>query len=74
MAYTSKPIVENNVFKGNANDIGFCFGATADNAAVLRNNFYERGAAVFDPSCVQIGTAEPTPATAANPTAGPMGL
>lgn len=74
MIYATKPIIENSVFTMNGNDLGFCFGATADNAPVLTNNFYSSGAAIIDPSCFQIGAAEPAPAASANPDAGPVGL
>jgi len=74
MAYATKPTIANNVFRGNANDVGFCYGATTDNTPSLSDNFYQSGAAVLDPSCVQIGAAEPSPATVAGATVGPMGL
>jgi hypothetical protein len=74
MAYTTAPRVEDSVFLMNANDIGFCFGATADNRPSLRNNFYSSGSPVVDPSCFQIGTTDDSPATAAHPGAGPVGL
>jgi hypothetical protein len=74
MAYTMKATITDSVFNGNANDVGFCFGATADNAPTLMNNYYMSGAAVIDASCFQIGADEPTPATAPNPMAGPVGL
>ena len=74
MAYTTKPVMENNVFRGNAYDVGFCFEATADNAAELRTNYYQSGTAGIDPSCFQIGVDEPKPATTANAAAGPVGL
>ena len=74
MAYTSKPIIEDSVFVSNGNDVGFCFGATADNAPALHNNNYSTGAPVIDPTCFDIGTDEPMPAASPNPAAGPVGL
>jgi len=74
MAYATKPIVENSVFRDNAYDVGFCFDATEANAPQLKNNFYATGTAGMDPSCFQIGADEPTPATTPNPAAGPVGL
>jgi hypothetical protein len=74
MVYATKPNIEGSVFLMNGNDIGFCFDATADNAPVLTGNYYSNGDALIDPSCFQIGTADPSPASAANPAAGPVGL
>ena len=74
MAYATKPVMENNVFRGNGFDVGFCFDATNANAAELKNNYYQSGSAGVDPSCFQIGVDEPTPATTANAAAGPVGL
>lgn len=74
MAYTTKPRIEGSVFKSNGNDIGFCFGATADNAPMLTGNFYAAGTPIVDPSCTGIGTKDTNPATAADATAGPIGL
>ena len=74
MAYTSKPKFENNNFMENSADIGFCFGATADNAPTLTNNFYSSGSALFDPSCIGIGAPDSAPAAAAHADAGPTGL
>ena len=74
MVYTTKPAISDSVFLMNGNDIGFCFGATMANAPTLGNNFYSSGAAVIDPSCFQIGTTDGSPAAAANPAAGPVGL
>ena len=74
MAYATKPVMENNVFRGNGYDVGFCFDATADNTPELRNNFYASGSANVDPSCFQIGADEPAPAKTANAAAGPVGL
>jgi hypothetical protein len=74
MAYTSKATFENCNFMGNSADVGFCFDATADNAPTLMNNFYSTGSASFDPTCSEITTADPMPAAAAHPTAGPQGL
>jgi hypothetical protein len=74
MAYTTKPRIESSVFMGNGNDIGFCFGATADNAPMLTGNFYAAGTALIDPSCTGIGTKDASPAAAPNPAAGPAGL
>jgi hypothetical protein len=74
MAYTTKPIIENSVFKTNSTDVGFCTGATKDNTPELKNNSYTNGMPVIDASCFQIGTTDPSPATTANPSAGPSGL
>jgi hypothetical protein len=74
MVYATKPMIENSVFRGNANDVGFCFDATEANAPILRNNFYSSGEALVDPTCFQIGTTDPSPAASANPMAGPVGL
>lgn len=74
MAYTMKPVIENSVFIDNANDVGFCFGATADNVPELHDNHYSSGAALVDPSCFQIGADDASPAITPNPTAGPVGL
>jgi hypothetical protein len=74
MAFTTKPNFKNNVFKGNANDAGFCFGATAATKPIFDGNYYASGAAVFDASCVQAGTTSTNTATAAIPGAGPVGL
>jgi hypothetical protein len=74
MAYATKPIVENSVFRDNAFDVGFCFDAVADNAPQLKNNFYSAGTAGVDPSCFQIGADEPSPAAVPNAAAGPVGL
>jgi hypothetical protein len=74
MAYATKPVLENNVFRGNGFDVGFCFDATSANAAELKNNFYQSGSAGIDPSCFQIGVDEPAPAATANAAAGPVGL
>ena len=46
----------------------------ADNAPVLRNNFFEGGALLLDASCDRIGTKDSSPAALANPSAGPSGL
>jgi hypothetical protein len=74
MVYATKPLIENSVFLGNANDIGFCFEAVAANAPTLSGNFYSSGNAIIDPTCFQIGTTETSPAASANPEAGPIGL
>ena len=74
MAFTTKPNFKNNVFKGNANDAGFCFGATSANKPIFDGNYYASGGAVFDASCVQAGTTATNTATAAIPGAGPVGL
>jgi nitrous oxidase accessory protein NosD len=74
MAFSTKPVFENNVFRNNQNDVGFCLGATADNAPVLSGNYYEAGNAAIDPGCVQIGTTEASAATAPIEGAGPAGL
>ena len=72
MAYTTKPIVENSVFKSNGNDFGICLGATEANAPALKNNFYSSGEVVLDPTCFGIGIADATPASAASPAAGTL--
>ena len=74
MAFTTKPTFKNNVFKGNANDAGFCFGATSANKPIFDGNYYASGAAVFDASCVQAGTTSTNTARAEIPGAGPVGL
>jgi hypothetical protein len=75
MAYTTKPIVENSVFRRNSDDIGMCEGgATAANAPGLMGNFYEGGAVKLDASCDKIGTKDPSPVATANASAGPSGL
>ncbi len=74
MAFTTKPTFKNNVFKGNSNDGGFCFGATSANKPIFDGNYYASGAAIFDASCVQAGTTATNTATAAIPGAGPVGL
>jgi len=74
MAFTTKPNFKNNVFKGNANDAGFCFGATAATKPIFDGNYYASGGAVFDASCVQAGTTATNTASAAIPGAGPVGL
>jgi len=73
MAYTGKPIMEGNVFLNNDIDVGFCYGATVDNMPTLTNNFYSSGALVLDAACARINTADTSPATVANPMAGPSG-
>jgi hypothetical protein len=74
MAYASAPIVEDSVFLRNGSDIGMCSGATAANAAKLRNNSYVDNALRLDASCDRIGTKDAAPASATNPAAGPSGL
>jgi len=73
MAYATAPVIENSVFRDNANDVGYCLGATAEQAPALDNNYYSSGAASVDPSCFQIGTQDEHPAAAPNPAAGPAG-
>lgn len=73
MAYTGKPVMEGNVFQGNTIDVGFCYGATEDNTPELTNNFYSSGALVLDAPCARINTTDASPATEANPEAGPIG-
>jgi len=73
MAYTGKPVMEGNVFQNNEVDVGFCYGATEDNAPDLRNNFYSSGALVLDAPCARINTTDASPATESNPEAGPIG-
>lgn len=70
MAYTTKPIVENSVFKNNSADFGICLGATEDNAPALKDNFYSAGEVQLDGSCYGIGIVDATPATAASTSAG----
>jgi hypothetical protein len=74
MAYTSKPSIEGTAFLMNGNDIGFCFGATADNAPIMTGNFYSSGSAIIDPSCFEIGTVDASPVAAQPAGAGPVGL
>jgi hypothetical protein len=74
MAYTTKPIVEDSVFRKNTNDVGMCSGATEANAPALRNNHYADGSPLLDPSCFLIGTTDASPASTANTSAGPSGL
>jgi hypothetical protein len=74
MAYATKPSIRDSVFLMNANDVGFCFGATADNAPILANNYYSSGQAIVDPSCFQTGARDESPAASRNPGAGPSGL
>jgi hypothetical protein len=74
MAYTTKPIIENSVFRMNANDIGMCSGATTANTPGLMGNFYASGAVALDASCDKIGTKDPSPAGSAGASVGPSGL
>jgi hypothetical protein len=74
MAYTTKPIVENSVFRRNGSDIGMCEGATTSNTPSLMSNFYEGGAIKLDASCDKIGTKDASPVASAVAGAGPSGL
>lgn len=74
MVYATKPSITDSVFIDNGNDVGFCFEATEANAPTLAGNFYSSGAALIDPTCFQIGTTDGSPAAAAHPGAGPVGL
>ncbi|MDB4990109.1 MAG: putative immunogloblin, partial [Myxococcaceae bacterium] len=62
MAYATKPIIEDSVFKMNSTDVGVCSGASADNAPVLKNNSYSSGSPVLEASCFMVGTTDPSPA------------
>lgn len=73
MAYAGKPVMEGNVFMNNNIDVGFCFTATEENAPALTNNFYSSGTVVLDAACARINTVDPSPASVANPSAGPEG-
>ncbi|HEX4340636.1 MAG TPA: hypothetical protein VH062_32230 [Polyangiaceae bacterium] len=74
MAFTAKPVFENTNFLNNTSDIGFCYGATADNAPVLNGNYFLAGDASFDASCVQVGTTAAGTVSAPIDGAGPVGL
>jgi hypothetical protein len=74
MAYKTKPIVENSVFRDNGSDFGLCSGATADNAPTLSGNFFHGGTLRLDASCDRIGTREASPAASANASAGATGF
>lgn len=74
MAYTSKPTFENCNFIDNAQDIGFCFDATADNSPTLTGNYYSSGSASYDASCFEIGKPDSAPAGAPIDGIGPIGL
>ncbi len=74
MAYTSKAIFEDSVFRRNSTDVGICSGATKENAPSLSGNFFEGGALKLDASCDRIGTKDIAPAAKANPSAGTSGL
>ena len=74
MAYATAPVIEDSVFRDNANDVGTCLGATAEQAPALEHNHYASGAASIDPSCFQIGTEDEHPAATPNPAAGPAVL
>jgi hypothetical protein len=74
MAYTSKANFEHCNFTGNANDVGFCFDATADNAPTLVDNFYSSGSPSYDSTCFDIGKPDPMPAATAHADVGPVGL
>lgn len=73
MAYAGKPVMEGNVFQNNQIDVGFCYGATEENTPDLRDNFYSSGALILDAPCARINTVDASPATVANPEAGPVG-
>ena len=47
---------------------------SADNAPVLKGNYYASGSALIDAGCFQMGTAESSPASAPIEGAGPVGL
>ena len=74
MAFTSKAIFEDSVFRRNATDVGLCSGATKANAPAMSGNFFEGGAPKLDASCDKIGTKDTSPAATANASAGPSGL
>ena len=74
MAYTTAPVIENSAFIGNANDVGFCFGATEDNVPALQGNYYESGAPLVDPSCFVIGTTDASPLGSMPSDIGPSDL
>jgi hypothetical protein len=74
MAFTSKPVFEHSNFLNNANDVGYCYGATADNAPSLDGNYYLSGDATVDASCFQIGTKATGTVSAPIDGAGPVGL
>jgi hypothetical protein len=74
MAYTTKPMFDSCVFKGNGTDVGLCSGATPANEPVLTGDYFAAGKASIDPSCLQIGTAAMNSATATISGAGPVGL
>jgi len=74
MAYTAKPVFENDVFQNNTTDVGLCSGATKANQPVLMGDYYASGKPVIDQACVQIGTAATSSATATIAGAGPVGL
>ena len=40
MAYATAPVIEDSVFRDNANDVGTCLGATAEQAPALEHNHY----------------------------------
>lgn len=74
MAYTAKPVFENCVFQNNATDVGMCTGATMANQPELTGDYFAAGKLTVDESCLQIGTAATSPATATIAGAGPVGL
>jgi hypothetical protein len=74
MAYRSKAKIEHCNFTGNANDVGFCFDATADNAPTLTDNFYSSGSPSYDSTCFDIGKPDSMPAATAHGDVGPVGL
>lgn len=74
MAYTTAPVISDSVFMMNATDVGYCFEATQATRPTLSSNYYSSGAPAVDASCFQVGTTDASPATAADPMAGPLGL
>jgi hypothetical protein len=74
MAFTTKPIFKGDVFQGNTDDAGFCYGAAAANAPVFDGSYFASGTAAFDASCVQVSTAATNSVTAMIAGAGPVGL
>lgn len=72
MAYSTAPDVQGSVFLNNSADVGFCLGATADNAPSLLGNYYSGGTPTLDAPCAQIGTADASAAPTPNPNAGPI--
>ena len=74
MVYATKPSIEDTVFLNNAYDVGFCFDATEQNVPTLTRNFYSAGEASIDPTCFQIGAADPNPLPTKPTDVGPVGL